>query len=308
MAFPAPAAVRTEPSQSTSESPRALNDHVFQPPQVVPGPFVTTAFGSITYFAYGDSRGPRFDINGNQVGTRFYQLGGFGQGFDYSLRLTPDLGVRAAVQGIVYAGINKRSALVAGAAATYDVRLGLTYGRNLGTWRGAFVLDTGVRPEINLLVANAVIEAIRAQRFGDFSPLDTISRFFLTPGISLAWAPHPALGFVGEGRFLWVHRTSGADVSDDRFGIVVSGSGELDFDPLIGVPLGVQGFYRLEAPVGGTGITRTQDIGAALTYTGRVRLQLGLEVARRTTELHPEAFPSLDLNAIVAAIRLRYYW
>ena len=67
----------TEGTSSRLDSPRALNGQVFQPSRIVTGPFSTTAFGMVTGFGSGEADAPRYDLQGNQIGTRKYTLGAF---------------------------------------------------------------------------------------------------------------------------------------------------------------------------------------------------------------------------------------
>ncbi len=308
LGFAAAGATTTEDTSSRLESPRAIERHVFQPSVLVPGPFVVTSFGTATLAGYGEVRSAAFDLAGRQVGTRTYQVAAFGQGFDFALAMTRDLGLLISARGAAYTGISGLGALVVGTTGQYDVHAGLIAGHTFGAVRGAIVFDTGVWPEFSLLVANAVIDAIQTGRFGAVPALQSTSRYFFAPGASLAAALHPSFGLVGEARFFWSRLASGEDDLSVRRGLILGGSADLDLDPLVGFPLGIQAVSRWETRVSNSGIRRALQIGGGLYYTRRVRLQLGIEVVSRTGQLRPETQPTLDVSAAIATIRMRYYW
>jgi hypothetical protein len=305
--YAAAAAKATEDTSSRLESPRALEGHVFQLSGLAPGPFVATTFGTETIAGYGNVRSAAFDVRGNVVGSRTYPVGAFGQGFDLGLAVTRDLGVIVAATGGAFSGLTGIGALVVGTTAQYDVHAGLVLGHTFGAVRGAILFDTGVRPDYSLLVVNAVVDAIQNQRFGEVDALQATSRFYFAPGVSLAAALHRSFGLVGEARYLWSRLAAGQDDRAVRRGVRLGGSADFDLDPLIGFPLGIQGVTRLETGVSESGVLRALQIGGGLYYTGRVRLQLGMEVVSRTGELRKQT-PDLDLSGAVATIRMRYYW
>jgi hypothetical protein len=305
--YAAAAATATEDTSSRLESPRALAGHVFQLSGLAPGPFVTTSFGTATIAGFGDVRSVAFDINGREIGVRTYPVAAFGQGFDFAAAITSDLGLRMSAQGAAFSGTTAIGAVVVGTSAQYDVHAGLVAGHTFGAVRGAIVFDIGARPDYSILVANAVLGAIQTQRFDNLQALQTTSRYYFSPGGSLAVALHPSFGLVGEGRFLWSRLATGEDDRAVRRGVIVGGSADFDLDPLIGFPLGIQAVSQLETAVSNSGIRRAFQIGGGLYYTRRVRLQLGLEVVSRTGQLR-ETTPTFDLSSALATIRLRYYW
>ena len=306
--YAAAAATATEDTSSRLESPRALEGHVFQLSVLAPGPFVVTSFGTTTVAGYGEVRSAAFDVNGREIGTRTYPVAAFGQGFDFAAAITSDLGLLISAQGVAFSGVSALGALVVGTSAQYDVHAGLIAGHTFGAVRGAIVFDAGVRPDVSILVADSVIDAIQNQRFGGVPALQTTSRYYIAPGASLAAALHPSFGLVGEARFLWSRLASGEDDRNVRRGLILGGSADLDLDPLIEFPLGIQAVSRLETRVSDSGIRRAFQIGGGLYYTRRVRLQLGIEVVSRTGQLRPESHFTFDLSSAVATIRMRYFW
>jgi hypothetical protein len=296
-----------EPPQTTSDSPRALNDHVFIPSQLVTGPFTVTAFGTTVMAGVADASGPRFNIAGIEIGSRDYAIGAFGWGLDLDLNILRDLSLRLAANGAVFAGLDGDSILSAGAATQLGALVGGTWGRTFGDARLALVLDVGIRPALNFLIANAVIRAIEEGVFeGDDVFFDT-EQVVTSPGVSFAWAPHPALGLTTEGFYQWTRRISGQGEDLNEQALVLAAKADVDLDPLIRWPIGLLGAYRATVPVSG-GRELFQQASLGVFYTRRVRLALGLEVTWARGELRPNIRPNLDADAVIAAVRMRYYW
>ena len=71
------------------------------------------------------------------------------------------------------------------------------------------------------------------------------------------------------------------------------------------MPFALLALYRWE---GAGGISRLQDIGGGVFYSGRVNLQLGLELTRRSQTARKDASGELPITATLAALVMRYYW
>ncbi len=304
------AELTTEGTSSPRESPRALNGHVFQPSRLVPGPFSATAFGMVTFFGVGQAEAPRYDLQGIQIGTRDYTMAAYGQGFNLDLRLTPDIAFRLDLSGLVFTGVNGQGILVAGATAQYGFTAGVVAGRDLNrTMRLSFVFDVGVQPQLSVLVGNAVLRAIQDRSFDDAGLFSKVNRAQAAPGLSFAWAPSPALGFVAEARYLATRRVTGEEESSrNAQGLTLGGIAAVDLDPLIRWPIAVQGGYRADVPVGGNGIAHVQQASLGVYYTRRVRLALGLEAIWRHGEIRPGVEPTLKADSATGALQFRYYW
>lgn len=305
------AEVVTERTASPRESPRALNGHVFQPSRLVPGPFTTTSFGTATIFGLGEAEAPRFDLQGNEIGTRDYRMAAYGQALDLDLRVTPDIGLRFQLSGLLFSGIDGRGILAAGGTAQYGFLAGLVAGKDLSDRvRISLVADFGLEPQLSVVVANAVIRAIQTGEFDEGGLFSKVNRLRGAPGLSFAWAPSTALGFVAEARYVWTRRVTDGDAETKRSGqgMSLGGAAELDLDPLVRWPFAFQAAYRGELPIGDDGITRVHQAGLGLFYTRRVRLALGLEIVWRHGEIRPGVAPRLDADSAIAAIRFRYYW
>jgi hypothetical protein len=293
--------------QPRADEPRAAGGHLFIPSRLVTGPFTVTAFGTTTILGLADAEAPRYDLQGNEIGTRDRTLAAYGQQFNLDLRLTPDVSLRLEANGLVYSGYDDESFLTAGTTAAYGFQLGVTMGRTVGDARVALLLDVGLEPELNLLIANAVRRAMDEDVFSGEGLFEDTVRFRGSPGVSFAWGAHPALGLIAETRYEWIRRISDGESDVGRQSVTLAASAELDLDPLIRWPIGLLGAYRAFLPVSGSGDT-VQQASAGLFYTRHVRLALGLEVTWRRGVLRREAAPRLDSDSVTAAFRTRFYW
>ena len=303
----------TEGTSSQLQSPRALNGQVFQPSRLVTGPFSDTAFGTITGFGTGQTDAPRYNLQGNQIGTKKYTLGAFSQGFNADFRLTPDIALRLEVAGLVFTGTTGQGLLVAGASATYGASLGVTAGKDLGRdrkMRLAFVFDVSEQPQFSLLVANAVRNAILNGRFDDTGLFSTVNRVAAEPGLSFAYAPVPGFGIVAETRYIWTRRVSHDTEVTGRTaqGFTLGALAAVDLEPLLRWPFGIQAGFRADAPIGSPGIANVRQTSLGFYYTRRVRLALGLEAIWRVGAVRPGVDPTLKADISLANLIFRYYW
>jgi hypothetical protein len=289
-------------SKAVADSDRQLAGHVFTPSSYVLTPFSTMAFGSTSFFASGTARSVR-DIRNHAAGTISYDLVGFSQGFDFSGRINKALSIRAAASFTIYSGADGKAVLVAGVSGSMYGSIGVTLGQTfVGPFRAAVTMDVAALPQYDLLIANAVLDALQ----GVINSNDLFvkgRRISYQPGISLAYAPHKAFGLIGQAAFVTTRRESGSGTkerSGTQFGI----SGDFDMEQLWHVPIALTAVYSWQ---GAGGLTRLQNVGGGVWYTRRVPLQLGLEVVWREQALRPD-IQGLPLKATVATIVFRYYW
>jgi hypothetical protein len=303
------AAEGAEPERlpSRSESPRAVGGHVFQPLRLLQGPFTATSFGMNTSFGNADATAPRYDINGDIVGSRDVGLAAVGFGLDLDVAVIRDLSVRLRLNGLAYSGTSGRDILAAGATAQYGAGLGATWGRTFGKTRLALVYDIAYTPELSVVVANAVLEAIRTGEFREGNLFTDVNLIDNRIGASFGWALSPVVGLLAEARYLWATRVSGDIETVVRRAVLLGTALQVDLDPLWRVPVGVVGSYLASVPTSSDDST-THEAGLGFFYTRRVRLALGAEVTWRSAELREGIDPPLDADAIVGTIRMRYYW
>jgi hypothetical protein len=295
-----------EPLPDRTRSARALGGHLFIPARLVQSPFTFTAFDTQTRAGAADATAPRYNLQGDVVGSRDLTLGAVGVEFAFDLAVIRDLSLRIRANALAYSGTSGSSVLTAGATAAYGATFGATWGRSFGNKRIALVFDTGAQPELSIVVANAVINAIDNDRFEESDLVTDVTRFDNRGGISFGWGLTPALGLVTEARFLWSRRVSGDETELLRRAVLLAGALDLDLDPLWNVPVGFVASYQATIPTA-DGDT-THDAGFGVFYTRRVRLALGLEVNWRQGELRPGIEPPLDADSVVGTIRMRYYW
>lgn len=299
------------------KSSRALNGHVFQPSRLIPGPFTTTSFGTSTIFGSGSTSGPRFNLQGEVTGTRDYTTAAYGQGFDFHVRLTPDIGLRFELSGIFFSGVDGESFVALGTNGQIGLSGGLVAGRDLGAGtRLAFVIDVGQQPELTLVISRAILNAIDTGEFGVGGVFNTAQNVRVSPGVSFAWAPSPPFGIELETRYSYT-RTSGgeADVERNANGLIVGGLAEFDFEPVMRWPIALQAGYRGQIPWGATNDRSIHEAGVGIFYSRKVPLALGLEIDWRHGNLRTartvgedETQPELKSDSAIATIKFRYYW
>lgn len=292
--------------RGVGESDRQLAGHLFTPSLLVLAPFSTTAFGTATIFGTGTATGNRFDRQGNVIGTREYDLAAFGQGFDFSSRLTPALAVRAEMLAEFYSGLDGKSILVAGSTAQLAGTLGATLARNFlgGRLRAGLTFDAGIRPEYSLLIANGILRAIQANEIDEATLFRKGSRARIETGTSFAYALSPALGLVAQAAYIWSRRVSGDIERKERNGVAFGAVADLDLDSLSSIPIALLAVYRWE---GAGSLPTVQDYGGGIFYSRRVHLQLGLEVVRRRSALRPD-IQRLQVDSTIGSLVLRYFW
>jgi hypothetical protein len=296
--------------EGAAESPRALNRHVFQPTQLLQGPFTATSFGATTLGGGGDVQAPRYDLSGTQIGTKSYTLATYGEAIGAEFQLTPDISLRLQLNALIFSGTGARGLLVVGATAQTGASVGLTAGKTLSpTTRLSFVADFGQQPQYSLLPGNAVLAAVQSLTFDDTGLFADVNRIYASGGPSFAWAPTPAFGFVAEARYVWMRRISNQESgARDSSGLSLAALLSFDLEPLIRWPVGFQAAYRSDFPVGDNGIFEVDQASFGVFYTRRVHLALGLEGIWRHGAVRPGVTPSLTADSTTAAIQFRYYW
>jgi hypothetical protein len=290
-----------------AQSKRSLGGHVFIPARLVQSPFTFTAFDMQTQGGGADATAPRYNLQGDIVGSRDLSLAAVGTSFQLDLAVIRDLSLRLKGNVLGYTGTDGISVLSAGLTAVYGAQFGATWGHTFGgNKRIALVLDTGPQPEFSIVVANAVINAIQNNTFESADMVTDVTRWDSRGGVSFAWGLAPGLGFTAEARFLWSRRTTSGEVELLRRGALLAVALDFDLDPLIRFPLGIVTSYQATLPTAG-GET-THDAGLGFFYTRRVRLALGLEINWRHGELRPGIEPPLKADSVIGTIRMKYYW
>src|SRR5512137_1932605 len=144
---PVPAASATPAASPAPEPPRdrrLLNGHDFLP-SVVSAP------------------GPTYRLNGDPTGeTRTYSWGGMGQAIRFQTVFLDQLAIRGNLTTSLASGIDGWSALVVGTSVQAGVGLGAEWSMAFGqSVRLGASLDVDSTPQLNLLVAAAIFNAIK---------------------------------------------------------------------------------------------------------------------------------------------------
>jgi hypothetical protein len=308
IAVAAPRAPRAESTrqEETATSPRALNGHVFTPSPFVVSPFSTTHLGSYTGYAYANATSARFNLQGEVIGERDYTLAGFGNNVQYQYRFADWLAARVSGNLVLFSGTDGKSALAAGASFRYNVGLGVTAGFTLGdAIRLAFVLDAGFQPAIDLTIREAVLRAIETREFGDGGDAFVLGRTVeYRPGLSFAWAPHPLVGLSAEVRYVYIDIEDSSS-EDPAAGDAVDMAAlvDVDFGTIWSWPIALTGLYRQQEPTTNEGF-RIQNAALGIFYTARPHLAAGVTVTKQWFHVRP----TIDADATLAHILMRYYW
>jgi hypothetical protein len=304
----APGAPRAESAREaeTATSPRALNGHVFTPSPYVVSPFSTTHLGSHTGFGYATATSARFNLQGEVIGERDYDLAGYGNNVQYQYRFADWLAARVTGNLTLFSGIDGESALAAGASFRYSVGLGLTSGFRIGdSIRLAFVIDAAFQPAIDLTIREAVLRAIErgtADGGGDAFVLGKTVEY--RPGLSFAWAPLPLLGLSAEVRYVYIdiEDSSSQDPSaGDAVDMAVLA--DVDFGAISSWNIALTGLYRQQEPTNDEGF-RIQNAALGLFYTARPHLAAGVTLTKQWFNVRP----TIDAEASLVHILMRYYW
>jgi hypothetical protein len=299
-----PGEVESLPART--QSPRSLDGHVFIPARLIVSPFTYTAFDMQTNAGGADATAPRYNLQGDIVGSRDLSLAAVGTSFQLDLAVIRDLSLRLKANVLGYTGTDGISVLSAGLTAAYGATFGATWGHTFGgNKRIALVLDTGPQPEFSVVVANAVINAIQNNTFESADMVTDVTRWDSRGGVSFGWGLTPAVGLIAEARFLWSRRTTSGETELLRRGALLGVALDFDLDPLIRFPLGIVGSYQATVPTSGE---TTHDAGLGFFYTRRVRLALGLEINWRHGDLRPGIEPPLKADSVIGTIRMKYYW
>lgn len=306
VAAPRASRAETNREQETAASPRALNGHVFTPSPYVVSPFSTTHLGSHAAFAYATATSARFNLQGEVIGERDYDLAGFGNNVQYQYRFADWLAARVSGNLVLFSGIDGESALAAGASFRYNVGLGLTSGFRLGdAIRLAFVFDAGFQPAIDLTIREAILRAIETGEADGGEDAFVLGKTVeYRPGLSFAWAPLPLVGLSAELRYVYIDIEDSSS-EDPAAGDAVDMAAlvDVDFGTVSSWPIALTALYRQQEPTTDEGF-RIQNAALGVFYTARPHLAAGVTVTRQWFNLRP----TIDSTATFTHILMRYYW
>jgi hypothetical protein len=282
---------------------RELAGHVFTTSRLVRDPFTPTAFTSLAAYAYGKATAPDFNPLGLLPGTREYDLGGFAQLFELSVRVMEWLSLRVGSSATVFSGTSASAALVAGSSAQAVASAGLTAAHTFGDRvRAGVVFDFGWQPSYDLLVASSALRAIQQRTFSDEDVLRRTNTLTFNLGASAAWAISRFAGLQGVVR--WVHPRREVNGDIRNFEALLAGAVvDIDLREVSPLRIALVGSYRIQKPFE-TGEAIDQEGGGGLYYTGRSELVLGADFTWRSARLRS----GLDISTPLLTATVRYDW
>ena len=292
---------------------REMNGHLFLPSHLIEDPFSYTAFGMTFGLGSGIALGPKLQLQPPEIlpGSKWYGYTGIGVGFLQNIRFLEYLSARIAVSTTAYLGTGSGAVLTVGSSARITGDVGVKGSLPVGDhFRFSASFDASYGPVYSLLIAEGLVNAVNACRanpttcsidLGEFlQQQDTITWI---GGLSGAWAPLPYLGVIANLQFIAPTKTGKASVSQN--GLTFAGTVDFDAKPLLAwLPVGMNLTYSITSPIGGNGVTTTQDFGVGFYYTGVPHLALGLELDWKFNTLESKQAGESTL----AWINLRYYW
>jgi hypothetical protein len=287
------------------EASRSLNGHEFIPSEVIPTPFASSHFATLTGGGIAfNVKTPFIDLDGQEVGTLEGDVGFMALGFRYQQGLTGWLAARFAFVGGARIGVDEQAMLAQGVTGTYGMQLGgiarikqwdkvilsgavdITRTDVVGVDPYGFVqrvVDEGLGSEDNDLVNSGNVYSVRG-------------------GVLAGWAPNPWLGLNGS-----------FDVSQGEFSEMdsetVLGGGlavGADLKNLGTIPLGLQLVARTSGVTSGGAdlATRSWTYGLGVSYTGWDDFSIGFEASMNTFSRRDDGD---DFESFIGTFNLRYW-
>jgi len=300
-------------------SAREIAGHVFAPSKLVTNPFTPTFVDVTNGYGYARGTAARYDLRGNQNGTRSYDIAAISQSTTVQVRIIPALAVRAHGDVIVYAGANGVAALALGALVGVEGGAGATLSFPVGSrMRLGATLDVDVGPSYNVNLVGAVTRAIEAREFDISGLVSTETKTTLTPGFTGSMALLPSLG-IGA-MFQYQHPITATQDADttSKDDLVFGAMADFDFAKISPVPIGLVGAYRLDLPIRGERNYTSNSIDLSVLYTGRTHFVVGPELGVRFfTLVFQTNLPKIlnipqtreaDTTEWHAQLVFRYYW
>ena len=303
--------------QSADANPRELDGHVFIPSQLVPHPFTSSYVEGVAGYGYANASAPAYNLQGNQTGTRTYDVGEMEQRFDLQVLLLPFWALRAGIGAQIYTGATGESLLGVGTNFATAGSFGTTLSFPLGDRaRIGGVLDFEIGPSYNLNIVTALVGSAQAREANLSNLVSTTTTSTIIPGFVGALAIHKSLGAAIALRYSHaIPSTEGFTEPDDD--LLFGATLDFDLKAISPAPIGFVGAYQLSVPIGGLQNFTSNALNLGIYYTGRVNLVVGPEfsISWFTRALVPDNYlPALpitrdvDTTSYRAQLVLRYYW
>jgi hypothetical protein len=292
-----------------------MNGHFFLPSHLIEDPFSNTYFWMTFGLGAGNALGPTVQLSPPPPvvlsDSKLYGYTGIGVGVAMNVRILEYLSARALINTVAYLGTGNGAVIAVGSSARITGDVGVKGSLPVGKqFRFAASFDVSYGPVYSLLIADGIANAVNACRIdpqtcqvdlGSF--LEASNTVTYIGGLSGAWAPLPYLGLTLNAQFISPTKTGKASVSQN--GYTLAAMADFDAKPLLAwLPLGMNLTYSITSPIGGNGVTTSQDYGVGLYYTGRPDLALGLELDWKRNRLAGNQVGQSTL----AWINFRYYW
>jgi hypothetical protein len=296
------------PATEPPRDRRLLNGHAFQPSDVAP-PIPVSSFGLEVDFASGSATAPKYDLQGNPTGEyRTYSWVGMGQAVRFQTQFFDQLLLRGALTTGLYSGIDTKSILVVGISVPVGISLGVEWSMPVGQQvRLGASLDVNNAPQLNLLVAAAIINAIRSDQVDGAGALQIGNSLGVLPALSVAWAPRPAYGLAARVAYLASSTDTGGYGTISRQALALGLAGDVDLQKVWQVPVGLGLSYVETIPVDGTpaGI---RNLSLSAMYTGKKDVAVGAVVGERVLNIRPQYDIPLKSTSPYLDVVLRIYW
>jgi hypothetical protein len=306
MAAPAPVEQKIGP---------AMGGHTFLPSHLIDDPFSYTSFGTTFGFGTGEAWAPTVTWNPPADPTlgpsKWYGYTGLALGLSGTWRFLEYLSIRATAGGGAYLGNGGAGVLTIGSSVKANGQLGVKGSLPVGErLRFAATFDVNYGPVYSVLIAQGIKNAIDQCRLDPANCRDAGSSILQTEdtvtwigGLSGAWAPWAFLGLTLNAQFIAPTKTG--TNSSAQNGVTLAAMADFDVKPLLHwLAMGVNATYSNTFPIGGDGVTTTQEFGFGLYYTGRKDLALGVEMDWRLGRLSSQQVSQSTL----AWINFKYYW
>lgn len=287
----------TAGSTTAADEGRLLGGHRFIPSEFVPGPFITTAFTTLTGLGFASAA-----VN---VTGATYNLGALSESMRLQVAQTSWLALRLGAAGILFSGIDQDAALNFGATFGYNVVAGASAGWRFDRLRVAGSLDVGTSQSYTFNILSAIQQSVAASMVNASTLLTGVNTFTVAPGAQVAYGFSPTLGGFGHVQFAYANATSGS-VSQGSTALEAGGGASIDLAPANNVPIGFLVAYNLEVgfPPGGADSTASHQLAGGVFYTGRPDLALGVE--GRVSRSSPS--PQVNLTVIEVIFGMHYFW
>jgi hypothetical protein len=282
-------------------------------------PFTTTSFGTFMLVGYGSTTGSlTLQLPGNpppapQTFTGTVSYVAIGSVLSFEAAFLRYFSARIGLSETLYSGVSGAAVAAVGSNARLGGNFGFTGSLPIGqSVRVAGVFDTSFAPAMGVLLGPAIKSAFDSCSEGvancrfDFGKLfEQRNVLSIEPGVAASWAPLPSLGVTGN--LTYVHRSltnsnSGATTSE---AMSLGVAADFDFYLVSIVPVGVQLSWNSRFPFDES-VDGFSDLGAAVFYTGRKNLSLGLQLVDRRFRVVPNV--DVSWTTFIALIGLRYYW